>query len=108
TDLAVFYPYLRAPTLLSVAGALAVIAGVSLAVANGSRNRPWLLVGWLWYLGTLVPVIGLMQVGDFSAADRFTYVPLTGLFIMAAWDTPQRLRGWRAPRWVAPLTAGSA
>ena len=52
------------------------------------RKRPWLAVGWFWFLGTLVPVIGLVQVGDQSMADRYTYVPLIGVFIMIAWSLP--------------------
>ncbi len=54
-----------------------------------SRNRRWLIVGWLWYLGTLVPVIGLVQVGLQSMADRYTYVPLIGLFTIIAWGTAE-------------------
>src|SRR5262249_53452563 len=57
-------------------------------------------VGWLWYLGTLVPVIGLVQVGEQSLADRYTYIPLIGIFVMAAWlgaDLVQRRPGLRGP-----------
>jgi tetratricopeptide (TPR) repeat protein len=53
------------------------------------RTKPYLAVGWLWYLGTLVPVIGLVQVGDQAFADRYSYVPLIGLFIMAAFGLPE-------------------
>ena len=55
------------------------------------RTRPYILVGWLWYLITLVPVIGLVQVGMQAMADRYTYVPLTGLFIIIAWGVPDLL-----------------
>src|SRR5438067_349071 len=50
------------------------------------KPRPYLFTGWFWYLGTLVPVIGLVQVGDQALADRYTYVPLIGLFLMIAWS----------------------
>ena len=61
---------------------LAVISAVSIRMA---RRHPYLIVGWLWYIGMLVPVVGLVQVGRQSLADRYTYLPLTGLFIIAAW-----------------------
>ena len=60
-----------------------------------ARTRPYLLVGWLWYLGTLVPVIGLVRVGLQAMADRYTYVPLIGLFIMVAMGVPDGLKEWR-------------
>jgi tetratricopeptide (TPR) repeat protein len=63
-----------------------------------ARRRPYLLVGWLWYLGTLVPVIGFLQIGQHALADRYTYVPLIGIFLAAVWYaadvTPAR---WRRP-----------
>jgi tetratricopeptide (TPR) repeat protein len=62
-----------------------LLLGVTFLVLCYGRRRPYLIVGWLWFLGTLVPVIGLVQVGTQSMADRYTYVPLIGLFIMAAW-----------------------
>lgn len=54
-----------------------------------------MIVGWLWYLGTLAPVIGLVKIGDFSMADRYTYVPLIGLFIILVWGLPDLLGKWR-------------
>lgn len=62
---------------------------ISLVVLLGARRYPYLAVGWLWYIGTLVPVIGLVQVGAQAMADRYTYVPLIGLFIMVSWSAPQ-------------------
>jgi tetratricopeptide (TPR) repeat protein len=67
-----------------VAGAAVLLAAVTI-LAIGARRRPYVLVGWLWYLGTLVPVIGLVQVGPQAMADRYTYVPLIGLFLVAVW-----------------------
>ncbi len=83
--LTVFYPYPPSIPAYLVAGALAVLLVVTLAVLRGARRRPYLLVGWFWYLGTMVPVIGFVQAGIQARADRFTYVPLIGIFIMAAW-----------------------
>lgn len=76
------------PPGCQIAGALVLLASVSLPVIRSRKRCPALLVGWLWYLGTLVPVIGLVQVGLQSMADRYTYVPLIGIFIMVAWGIP--------------------
>ena len=65
-----------------------VLVGITIGASAQFRKRPWLAVGWFWFLGTLVPVIGLVQVGDQSMADRYTYVPLIGVFIMIAWSLP--------------------
>ncbi len=86
SPLAVFYPYPAgglAAWKIALSGA-ALLALTALA-AREARRRPFLLVGWLWYLGTLVPVIGLVQVGEQAMADRYTYLPLVGLFVAAAW-----------------------
>ncbi len=84
-NLAVFYPYAMTWPLWEVFGAGALLLGVSLLVVRAARSRPYLLVGWLWYLGMLVPVIGLVQVGGQSMADRYTYLPLIGVFVMLVW-----------------------
>lgn len=83
--LTVLYPFPPAVPAGEVAISLVVLAVVSLAVYRLARREPYLLVGWLWYLGTLVPVAGLVQVGVQARADRYTYVPLIGIFIMVAW-----------------------
>lgn len=88
-DLAVYYPYpTHAPAAWRIAGVIVLVVLVSALALRERRRRPYLLVGWLWFLGTLVPVIGLVQVGIQSMADRYTYVPLTGIFIMVAWGVP--------------------
>jgi tetratricopeptide (TPR) repeat protein len=86
SDLAAFYPY-RHNVLgpWQVAGAVILLLTVSALVGWQARRRPYLAVGWLWYLGTLVPVIGLVQVGAQAMADRYTYVPLIGPSVMLAW-----------------------
>jgi Tfp pilus assembly protein PilF len=96
--LSIFYPYHGPPPqgyLLSAVALLIMITVVSVLLSN---RRPYLLVGWLWYLGTLVPVIGLVQVGLQSMADRYTYLPLVGVFIMAAWGARDLLGGSRGRR----------
>jgi tetratricopeptide (TPR) repeat protein len=72
------------------------------------RRTPYLLVGWLWYLGTLVPVIGLVQVGQQAAADRYTYIPLIGLFIALAWGLADIVERWPQLRKVAVAGAMAA
>jgi tetratricopeptide (TPR) repeat protein len=106
-NLAVFYP---PPEILpwwqAVAAAFFLIL-VSVLVLRQLRRRPYLLMGWLWYLGTLIPVIGLVQVGLWPAlADRFVYVPLVGLFIIAAWGVPDLLGKWRHRKLIITVTAG--
>ncbi|MCK4752078.1 MAG: tetratricopeptide repeat protein [Planctomycetes bacterium] len=88
--LAVFYPH-RIGTLSTwqvVAAALLLII-ITVLVIRSSRTRKYLLVGWLWYVVTLLPVIGFIQVGLQSMADRYTYLPLVGLFIMIAWGAAE-------------------
>jgi protein O-mannosyl-transferase len=84
--LAVFYPHPnnRLP-LVEVTVAIAFLVGISLAVIYLRRTKPYLVSGWFWYLGMLVPVIGLVQVGEQAHADRYTYLPEIGLYIMIAW-----------------------
>lgn len=98
-DLAVFYPHPgNTLPIWQVVGAGLLLSLIS-ALAFRARHRyPYLLVGWLWYLGTLVPVIGLVQVGKQSMADRFTYIPLIGLFIIIAWTVPCLLAKYRYQR----------
>ena len=66
-------------------GAFSLLTGISWAVIRMTKKYPYLLTGWLWYLGTLIPVIGLVQVGSQAMADRYTYIPLTGIFITMVW-----------------------
>jgi tetratricopeptide (TPR) repeat protein len=67
---------------------------ISIFVIRFGRNQKYLLVGWFWFVGTLVPVIGFVQVGTQALADRYTYVSYTGLFIMIAWGLPELLSKW--------------
>jgi tetratricopeptide (TPR) repeat protein len=97
--LAVFYshPINKLPIWQVVASTLVLLA-VSVAVLWFARSRKYLTVGWLWYLGILVPVIGLVQVGSQAMADRYTYLPFIGLFIMIAWGLYELLANWRYRR----------
>jgi len=88
-NLAPFYPHPGASLpLWQVVVSVAVLVAVTLAVIKYWRRAPYLLVGWLWYLVTLLPVIGIVQVGDQAMADRYSYVPLIGIFIAIAWGVP--------------------
>ena len=84
-DLAPIYPIPSAFPLWQVIGSLSLLLIVSLLTIRARHRQPYLFVGWFWYLVTLVPVIGIIQVGEQSMADRYTYIPATGIFIMAAW-----------------------
>jgi Flp pilus assembly protein TadD len=107
-DLAVLYPYdLAVPAWQPVMAALLLTAASALALVM-ARRHPYALVGWLWYLGTLVPVIGLVQIGSQALADRYTYVPLVGIFLILAWGGRDLARRWAMPaRAMAALTTAA-
>ena len=94
--LAVFYPYAQTIPLWQAAGAGLLLVAVSILVIRARSRCPYLAVGWLWFFITLVPVIGLVQVGLQATADRFTYVPIIGLAIMVAWGVPDLLEPYRS------------
>ena len=104
-NLAVFYPYPQIP-LWKVFGSGLLLIGLSVFCLRRMRFQPWLFAGWLWFLVMLLPVIGLVQVGMQSMADRYTYLPSIGLFIMAAWG----MAGIAAisRRWRTGMAAGAA
>ena len=108
SGLAVFYPF-EAPLPTGEILAAALLLGAVTALALWQRQRhPYLLVGWLWYVVTLIPVIGLLPVGDQAMADRYTYVPLIGIFIMAAWGIPALLEPWPQRQAVSAVAAAAA
>ena len=84
-NLAVYYPRASVPVWMAL-GAVALVALFTTLALIVAGRRPYLAVGWFWYLGTLVPVIGLVRVGEQALADRYTYIPLVGLFIALAWS----------------------
>lgn len=88
TKLAVLYPHTGMPTLWKVLMAVIIFTTITYVSFRYARKFPWLCFGWLWYLGTLVPVIGLVQVGGQSMADRYTYIPMIGLLVIVAWGVP--------------------
>jgi tetratricopeptide (TPR) repeat protein len=104
-QLSIFYPYPDAYAVWKIAAAAAVLMGIFILVIMQIKRRPYLAVGWLWYFGTLVPVIGLVQAGDQSLADRYTYIPLIGLFILIAWGAADIFDRWRVRRIFAVVTA---
>jgi tetratricopeptide (TPR) repeat protein len=109
SGLAAFYPHLEdALPTWRVALAGAAIVGVSAALWWLRERLPAQLVGWLWYLGTLVPVIGIVQVGTQSMADRYLYVPLIGLFAAVAWTGSALVARGTVPRQAAAVAAAVA
>jgi Tfp pilus assembly protein PilF len=99
-DLAILYPHPGTVSAWRVAASVAVLAAITTLALVERVRRPYLIVGWLWYLGTLVPVLGLVQVGDAALADRYTYVSYLGLFVAGAWALP----AW--PRLVPAIAVG--
>jgi len=103
--LSVFYPRPATLPVWQVAGAGLFLAAIFLLAIWSLKKRPWFAVGWLWYVGTLIPVIGIVQVGLQSMADRYTYVPLIGLSIICVWGVAELLAKWSQKRIAGPLTA---
>src|SRR6266481_6341689 len=101
-DLAVYYPFAGIPAW-QVIGAAFLLIGITVFCVSQRRIRPYLMVGWLWFLGTLVPVIGIVQVGGQIMADRYFYIPSIGLFIALAFGLADIARSWR----VTPALSGA-
>ena len=101
-NLAVYYPHPGWWPLWQVLGAVLLLMAVTISVIRTANRLPFLAMGWLWFAGTLVPVIGIVQVGGQAMADRYTYVPLIGLFVMAAWGIPELLKKLRPTRFPTP------
>ena len=95
-DLAVFYPYPASVSPVAVIGAAIALIGITYLALRLRERMPYFAAGWLWYVVTLLPVIGLIQVGTQSMADRYTYIPLVGIFVALVWGAAEALRG-RAP-----------
>lgn len=87
-NLAIIYPYELSFPPAQVFGSFLILIGITIIVIYAIKKNPFLFVGWTWYLGTLIPVIGLMQVGGQAMADRYTYFPSIGIAIMLAWGVP--------------------
>jgi tetratricopeptide (TPR) repeat protein len=94
-DLAVFYPFdADLFSFRQIAMCALLVLGISVFVIRFGRTRKYLPVGWFWFVGTLIPVIGIVQSGSQAFADRYTYIPYIGLFIMAAWGLPELCSKW--------------
>ena len=104
TDLLVFYPHPGTWPIWQVFMAVLLFLGITSLVWK-ARYCPYLSVGWLWYLGTLIPVIGIVQVGSQAMADRYTYIPLIGLFIMIAWGASDVLQKYSHKRFIISVSA---
>ncbi len=105
-DLAPFYPYPAGWPFETVIAAVLLLMVATIAALRLRRDRPYLLVGWLWFLGMLVPVIGIVQAGLQSLADRYTYLPLLGIFMLVIWwlaDLAQQF-----PRWQLSIQSAGA
>jgi len=107
SGLSILYPH-PGNTLPAWQGILCgmVLVGITVVTIRLIRRAPYVAVGWFWYLGTLVPVIGIVQVGVQAMADRFTYIPLIGIFIIIAWGVPELLSKWRFKKKVLSVSAG--
>ncbi len=98
--LSILYPHPRHWPDWEVAGAILLLTAISLWVVWRAVRQPYLIAGWLWFAGMLVPAIGLVQVGIQSMADRYGYVPLVGVFIMVVWGACDSLGGSATGKWV--------
>ena len=99
--LAIFYPYSVAPSYFLILSALVFLVIMTLIVINQSQERPYLFVGWFWFLIVLLPSIGFLKFGEFSMADRYTYISIMGLFIMAIWSCAELVAHFRIKSYVA-------
>jgi tetratricopeptide (TPR) repeat protein len=111
-DLAIFYPHPGFPgsavhpwPAWQVAVGALFLAWISVAALLRAKRSPWIATGWFWYLGMLVPVIGLVQVGRQAMADRYTYIPLIGIFLSLVWGVGNSFARWRIGRWALALSA---
>ena len=106
--LAVFYPLPNTLSVGTVVLAGAVVVGMTAWAIGFARRSPHRMVGWFWFLGMLVPVIGLVQVGLQQRAERYTYLPLIGLFILLVWEVSDALSRWQLPRLACGAIMGLA
>jgi tetratricopeptide (TPR) repeat protein len=106
--LAFLYPHHGMPPWWKILGAFLLIITLSFLAVKTIKKHPYILVGWLWYLGTLIPVIGIVQVGMQAMADRYTYIPSIGLLIIAVWGIPEVFANRRNKRIWTALSAVTA
>ena len=106
-NLAVYYPHPGAWPLTTAIPAIVLCLAISLLVVLMRGRVPYLLTGWLWFVGTLVPVIGLVQVGEQAMADRYAYVPMVGLLICSVWGLHALRRCWQRLTFILPVLAAA-
>lgn len=104
-ELGLWYPLDATVNPLILFAAVSMLAVITIFVWRFRRGNEYLLTGWLWFLGTLVPVVGLVQVGMQSHADRYTYIPYLGLFVIVVWGGASLSRSWPAGQRVAAAAA---
>lgn len=102
-DLGALYPYQHKLPVLMVAGAALLIFGLSLAAVAARQRKPYVTTGWFWFLITMAPVAGFIRIGAHSVADRYTYIPSIGIFIVAVWQLSDILSGKRYGKVIAGL-----
>ena len=105
-ELAVFYPHPGQWPAGQVMLAGVLVAGLCLGAAWLGRRFPFAVVGWYWFVGMMIPVIGLVQVSNQSMADRYTYLPLIGVFMIVAWGAGEVVARWELPKVVVGIAAG--
>ena len=108
TDLSLVYPYVYHWPVVAIAGSVAILIFISALAVMLLRREPWLATGWFWFLGTLVPVIGFVQVGAQSMADRYFYIPSIGLFIVLVWSAAELCATLPNGKTILALIGGSA
>lgn len=106
-NLCVFYQYQFYWPKMEVIGAALLLIAIAVAAFLLRRTRPYFLVGWFWYLGTFVPVINLVQLGSQAMADRYTYVPMMGIYLLLAWGLFDLTKSWRRQTFIL-ATASTA
>jgi Flp pilus assembly protein TadD len=98
--LAAIYPEPAGYPIWMIGGAAALLVGITFFVLLNARRWPWAAVGWLWFFGTMLPMVGIVRIGSFVMADRFMYLPGVGLLVAIVWSIPERwIADARARRW---------
>ncbi len=108
TDLAIFYPHPGPWPILGVLAATSLLVAITLGAVRCSARRPYVAMGWLWFVGMMIPTIGLVQVGEHSIADRYTYLPSIGLSIAVVWPIADLVASRRALRQMAAFASVAA
>jgi protein O-mannosyl-transferase len=106
-DLALYYPYPHVFNVWHLISAAVVLLAITAFCFSQRKRRPYLIVGWLWFLGTMVPVIGIVQVGEQALADRYHYIPSIGLFIAIVFGLANLAAGWPLLSKAAPALTGA-